>query len=411
MEPSKPIPYVDRNTGMQRTRCQKDGWRLRVINERSGRQSERTFYGTYEAACTEIDAFRAEVNRQGVDAQQAGKTLTVGEFFPVWLSQLKWVVPPSAKQAGVPRKHSTWRRHYDQSLVLIPALGHDTRIRMLTHAECVEAVASLTVKKTGEAMKTSSKETAARTMKAAFKWGLAEGYLTVNPAAAMPSVWGIEGPRARTVIPSLVELESMATYLDAWTDDDVRSEIFGDVTRVLAYTGLRWSELVGLLVDDVEWDQQRLSIWHTVTTSGGRRQERDETKSAAGVRYVPIIDQAIPPLTRLLVHSRELGSDYVAAGSRGGSLNTATWNRRLAGARNAGITVYSAHLWRHLFASMLIASGEPLETVRQALGHASITTTERVYRHALDLSQAALAKRLSASVTKLTAESVNKLGD
>ena len=39
------------------------------------------------------------------------------------------------------------------------------------------------------------------------------------------------------------------------------------------------------------------------------------------------------------------------------------------------------HALRHTFASMLLSRGERLDYVSRQLGHAEITTTERVYRH------------------------------
>lgn len=413
MPESKPVPYIDRKTGKQRRKGTRLGWRLRVVHDLSGKQVERTFYGTYEQAVVAIADLRAETQKATIDAVAVGKTITFAEFMVMWLEQQKWIVPPTGKAVPVRRKWSTYRRHMDQTRLLIRAIGPDTRLRALDHGTCVETIGSLRTLKDNEPFKPSSKETAARTLKAALKWGTEEGYLPANPAASLPAKWTEDGARARTVIPSLVELEAQATYLDAWTDDDIRGEIFGDVTRVLGYTGLRWSELVGLKVEDVEWEFDRLVIQRTVTTAGGRRVERKGlAKTAAGLRYVPILSQAVDPLTRLLTHSRSVGSEYVAAGVKGGSVNTSTWNRRLKAAREAKVAkIYSAHYWRHLFASILIASGETTEEVRRTMGHASITTTERVYRHALDLPQGALAKRLSSAVTRLEAETASLTGE
>jgi integrase len=47
----------------------------------------------------------------------------------------------------------------------------------------------------------------------------------------------------------------------------------------------------------------------------------------------------------------------------------------------ARVTPIHIHALRHTFASMLLSRGERLDYVSRQLGHAEITTTERVYRH------------------------------
>lgn len=132
--------------------------------------------------------------------------------------------------------------------------------------------------------------------------------------------------------------------------------------------------------------------------------ERSLTKTLAGDRVIPIVDAAVEPLELLLARAAEKNSGYVVTGAMGGSMDKRSWQRALQKAKDAGVTTYSAHFYRHLAASTAIAAGEPIEVVRRMAGHASTQTTETVYRHALMLDQRELAERLSAAVTRLNVE-------
>ena len=61
----------------------------------------------------------------------------------------------------------------------------------------------------------------------------------------------------------------------------------GDVVLLLAYTGLRFGELVGLDVEDVDVEARRIRVRRSITQVGGKLVEGN-AKSAAGRRSVPI---------------------------------------------------------------------------------------------------------------------------
>ena len=65
---------------------------------------------------------------------------------------------------------------------------------------------------------------------------------------------------------------------------------------------------------------------------------------------------------------------------------------------------YSGHALRHVAISLLIAGGAPIELVRQQAMHSSTRTTERVYRHALQVDRRELAKMLRMPTTGIEVE-------
>ena len=54
----------------------------------------------------------------------------------------------------------------------------------------------------------------------------------------------------------------------------------------------------------------------------------------------------------------------------------------------------SLHSLRHTNATLLIAAGTNLQTVAARLGHASVTTTGKIYAHAIQSADAAAAETL-----------------
>lgn len=61
---------------------------------------------------------------------------------------------------------------------------------------------------------------------------------------------------------------------------------YGTLIRVLAYCGLRWGELSGLRVGDVDFERGRLEVRHTVVEVGGR--QIDSTPKDYEARSIPV---------------------------------------------------------------------------------------------------------------------------
>jgi hypothetical protein len=98
--------------------------------------------------------------------------------------------------------------------------------------------------------------------------------------------------------------------------------IQGDVVLILAYTGLRFGELTGPNVEDV--DARRVRVRRSMTQVGGRLVEGNP-KSMAGRRSVPIPERLVA-LFKVRIDGRPQGAPAVASrrGSRQGLEN---WKR------------------------------------------------------------------------------------
>jgi integrase len=386
----KPVSYKTK-VGEQRVKTGKLGWKLRpTVN---GMQITRTFFGTYEEAVVEISLIIASASK--ATKVSATRAVTVEKYMVEWVQGAKYKIPPSNGNPGVEVEWSTWRKWYDSTFRIIETLG-TMKLKNVKYTDCLSAIAGMQRKDGSGSLKPNSKSTIASTMRIAFKHAVRDGFIPYNPASELPTSWAGPGDTTRRVdIPSLIQLEAQAEALEPE---------FGDVVRVLGYSGLRISELVGLSVADVNFEQRTIYVHSVITFAGGRKIEK-KPKTMSSIRLVPILDQAIKPLERLIARSQERNSHYVVSGIRGNSMAMSTWNRCLRAARESKtLSIFPAHAFRHTYASVLLAKGVNLQTVSSALGHSNGKVTMNIYRHVLPLSQAALAKRLSSAVTELVAE-------
>ena len=157
--------------------------------------------------------------------------------------------------------------------------------------------------------------------------------------------------------------------------DDVQD---GELVRVAAYAGLRRGELVALRWRDVDFAARKILVQRAL--SGDTEVKSTKSRRA---REVPLPDQAAAALDRLSRRGEFTGpDDYVFCNRLGRRLDPSALRRRFERARDAaGLEPLGFHGLRHTYGSLLVAGGIDLVSVKAAMGHSRITTTER-YLHA-----------------------------
>jgi integrase len=158
----------------------------------------------------------------------------------------------------------------------------------------------------------------------------------------------------------------------------------GDVVLILAYTGLRFGELTGLNVEDVDIEARRIRVRRSITQVGGKLVEGNP-KSDAGRRSVPIPERVVPALTARL-DSRARGAPAIVS-PRGSRLGLENWKRSVdwkAAIAKIGRDTMRVHDLRHTYASLSRRAGADLRLLQKAMGHASITVTAHTYADLFD---------------------------
>jgi integrase len=177
-------------------------------------------------------------------------------------------------------------------------------------------------------------------------------------------------------------------------------ERYRPMVYLAAVLGLRWSEVAGLRVRNVDFR------WRTITVSaslaeGTGTPELADVKSRASRRTL-----TLPPFLAALLAdhlqrrglSQEDKDAFVFAAPDGGPLWARNFRSRFwdPAVKAAGLDGLTFHELRHTAAAILIAEGFHPKVIQQRLGHASVRTTMDIYGHLLESVDAGVTARLEA---------------
>jgi len=234
-----------------------------------------------------------------------------------------------------------------------------------------------------------------RMLKDAVKWGR----LTRNPADAA------DPPRANSSgQPDMVtwSASELGHFLDG-----VREDRLYMAYLVLATTGMRRGEALGLRWADLNFEQGRAAIRQTVIavnheviigtpkTAKGRRTVSLDTVTVTGLREHRKLQNA----ERLLTGSGWRDHDLVFARVDGEPLHPERFSRSFVErSRQLGLPKIRLHDLRHGWATMALAAGVHPKVVQERLGHASISITLDTYSHVSPALHGEAAETVAALV-------------
>jgi integrase len=141
---------------------------------------------------------------------------------------------------------------------------------------------------------------------------------------------------------------------------------------LLAGSGVRIGELLGLRASDVDWLRRTLRVERQRMQDGSI----GPTKTARSVRTVPLGQVVIDELAAHL--TEYLSSEWLFTTETGEPLGYRRWKKVWAAARPGEVDTHSL---RHFYASALIAGGASVKQVQTVLGHSSAVITLRTYAH------------------------------
>lgn len=199
-----------------------------------------------------------------------------------------------------------------------------------------------------------------------FNYLIFEDYLKTNPLEQ------IESPKIGRKLPDTLSEEDINKLINAIDLSQPQGERNRAMLETLYSCGLRVSELVGLKISDLFFDEGFLKV-----TGKGDKQ-----------RFVPIVPHTQKLINiykeqvRVHLPIQPNHQDILFLNRRGKQLTRAmifTIIKQLAEKISLNKNI-SPHTFRHSFATHLLENGADLRAIQLMLGHESITTTE-IYMH------------------------------
>ncbi len=195
------------------------------------------------------------------------------------------------------------------------------------------------------------------------------------------------------------DVDDLRTFLGAAGDDDL-----GPVWLMLATTGMRRGEALGLKWSDVDLDAGRVTIRRTLSYEG-TTPTLTEPKTAKSRRLVTIPAETVAALksqkarqaeVRLAVGRGYRDEGFVFTGPAGAPLNPTTVSRSFVRlVEGLGLPRLTVHGLRHTWATVALGSGVPAKVASEVLGHSSIAITLDTYSHALPAMQEAATQAVA----------------
>jgi integrase/recombinase XerD len=182
----------------------------------------------------------------------------------------------------------------------------------------------------------------------------------------------IEVPKTGRKLPDTLateEIDALISAIDLSTPEGERNRA---MLETLYSCGLRVSELVGLKISDLFFEEGFIKI------TGKGNKQRFVPVGGSTIKYI----NSYVNLIRVHYAVQKGYEDTLFLNRRGKQLTRAmifTIIKELALKINLNKTI-SPHTFRHSFATHLLENGADLRSIQLMLGHESITTTE-VYMH------------------------------
>ncbi|WP_425839930.1 tyrosine-type recombinase/integrase [Microbacterium sp. PA5] len=168
----------------------------------------------------------------------------------------------------------------------------------------------------------------------------------------------------------------------AQVDALARASRYADLICFLAYTGLRWGEVIALRVRNVDLDRRRIVIRESVTEVNGKHVLGSvKSHERRVVAYPDFLDSAVA-----LACARKRPDDRLWCGDDGGYLRPGNsrdgWFAsavKRAMADDQSFRRVTPHDLRHTAASLAISAGANVKVIQRMLGHKSAKVTLDTY--------------------------------
>lgn len=221
----------------------------------------------------------------------------------------------------------------------------------------------------------------------------------------------VKPPRRKKKTVETWTIEECNTFLDRMKQQKDHIHM---LYYLAIYTGMRRGELLGLRWGDVDFNNKRIFVKHSLYFIGGKGLVLQEPKTASGKRNVAIDENIINELKsyrlkkqqQLLQVGQKLNDDHFVVSAFGGEpVNPNTIHKQfLYDIKLAGVKRIRFHDLRHTHATVMLEIGENTKIVSERLGHANTSITLDKYSHVTPNMQDSSIENFSKAFLKSSSD-------
>lgn len=237
-----------------------------------------------------------------------------------------------------------------------------------------------------------------------------DDYIAKNPSDKclefLKKSHGHEKDKIRALTVSEQEIFENSLY------NDPKNRIWMPFFITMLYTGMRIGEVSGLQYEDIDFDNDLITMKHTLVYYDKRQKGHrceygmNSPKTEAGYRKIPLLPkvkeallenkETMQDLNRSCQRSIDGYSDFVFINRNNNPFNQSDINRAirrivkdindelLSNEKDNFLPMFSSHTLRHTFITRSIEKGIPLPVVMDVVGHKDIETTLQIYNDVQD---------------------------
>ncbi|MBQ9314914.1 MAG: site-specific integrase [Clostridia bacterium] len=321
--------------------------------------------------------------------QTSKGVITISSLFSKWLFNNK---KNSIKRSTFESYEGLYRNYIETDIISNRPINELKSVHIQQYYERLKKKNAVHSKK-----KVSSKRIKAihKLLHLFFVYAEKEGYILRNPCN------NVTIPKEEI---SADEVLKNKMKFDYFTKEEIQiilkefeGSSYKDIVVFALATGMRQGEILGLQWSDLDFKNRTISVLHNLTNSADFDEKHKRTyslristpKSHNSIRTIPMNDTVY----NMLINKERTNTMVFPSKQNTYICNKnllKVWQRKL---KNANIRYRKFHDLRHTFATLMLANGCDLITLKELMGHSSIKITE-IYLEAIPENKSDSIKKM-----------------
>ena len=228
-------------------------------------------------------------------------------------------------------------------------------------------------------------------VKPAFQMACDEDIIRKNPFAFSLAGVVVNNTKKREALTPEEQIIFMT-----FVREDSHYRCYYDEFNVLLGTGMRVSEFCGLTLSDLDFENRKIRVEKQLIKEKGGVYHVEKTKTASGVRFIPMSDQVYQSLRNIVANRKPPQKELMVNGFTGFLLLDKNGNpkvglhldhhmqwtmKKYRRTRTAPLPTITPHVLRHTFCTNMANAGMDLKSLQYLMGHSDAGITMNVYTH------------------------------